>query len=120
MLFNEYYKAIGGNYEAVKQHIPIDELIEKFLVDFLTEPSYDTICHALEQKDYKEAFRVVHSLKGLCANLGFTRLEKSASDLTELLRHYDNNEIDIDKVNEQKNVLTIAYNEVIEAIKKYR
>lgn len=34
----------------------------------------------------EEAFRAAHTLKGVCANLGFTQLFKVSSDLTEELR----------------------------------
>ena len=34
-------------------------------------------------------FRAAHTLKGVCANLGFDQLENSASALTELLRPKD-------------------------------
>ena len=34
----------------------------------------------------EEAFRAAHTLKGVSANLGFSRLLASAGELTELLR----------------------------------
>ena len=40
----------------------------------------------MDKADYEEAFRAAHTLKGVCANLGFTQLFKVSSDLTEELR----------------------------------
>ena len=45
---------------------------------------------AARRRESRElAFRAAHTLKGVCANLGFERLRASASDLTELLRKTD-------------------------------
>ena len=41
---------------------------------------------ALAAGNTEEAFRAVHTLKGICANLGFERLYEEASEMTELLR----------------------------------
>lgn len=40
----------------------------------------------LEEKNAKEAFRMAHTLKGICSNLGFDELYKASYDLTEDLR----------------------------------
>ena len=40
----------------------------------------------MQEGQREEAFRAAHTLKGVCANLGFDRLGTSAGQLTELLR----------------------------------
>lgn len=47
----------------------------------------------MSEKDYGEAFRMAHTLKGICLNLIFDRLSKSLSELTEALRNYENEPI---------------------------
>ena len=40
----------------------------------------------MQNGQWEEAFRAAHTLKGVSANLGFSRLLASAGELTELLR----------------------------------
>ena len=40
----ERFEAMGGDYESVRQRIPKDEMIERFLKKFLADPCYDTLC----------------------------------------------------------------------------
>ena len=119
MLLSECYEIFGGDYEAVKQRIPKEEIIEKFVKKFLTEPSYQNLCDTLDNEDYVEAFRAAHSLKGVSANLGFQKLEKSSSELTELLRDSEGRKIDKEKAKEMLVCVSEDYKEVIEAIRRY-
>ena len=41
----------------------------------------------MESKNYDEAFRAVHTIKGICQNFGFKRLQKSSSEMSDALRH---------------------------------
>ena len=64
------------------------ELVTKYLIRFLNDPSYGSLVDAFSaggSKD-REAFQAVHTLKGLSLNLGMTQLTKSAAALTEALR----------------------------------
>ena len=40
----------------------------------------------MENKNYEDAFRSAHTLKGVCQNLSFDRLYEVSNELTELLR----------------------------------
>lgn len=119
MKLKEFYDAIGGGYEAIKQRMPKDDMIEKFVLKFLSEPTYENLCRRIEYEEYEEAFRAVHSLKGISANLGFQRLEKSSGILTELLRNSNEEEIDKNVVNQMLEQITIDYNTVIETISDF-
>lgn len=80
------YEKMGGDYAAVSAHLPRQELIERFIGRFLEDESFDMLCRYMESGNRKEAFRAAHTLKGVCANLGFARLFDSSSRLTEVLR----------------------------------
>ena len=41
----------------------------------------------MEAKNYDEAFRGAHTLKGVCQNLAFTKLYQSSHEMTEALRN---------------------------------
>ena len=70
----ECYEAIGGNYEAVLGRLHSEALIRRFALKFLEDQSYIQLKQALENKNYEDAFRGAHTLKGVCQNLSFDRL----------------------------------------------
>ena len=86
MTMQECYEAIGGNYEAVLGRLHSEALIRRFALKFLEDQSYIQLKQALENKNYEDAFRGAHTLKGVCQNLSFDRLYEVSHELTELLR----------------------------------
>lgn len=86
MPLKECYGVLGGDYQEVCRRIPSEKLIERFVGRFLEDGSFHDLCAAFSSGSREEAFRAAHTLKGVCANLGFTRLRDSSSLLTELLR----------------------------------
>ena len=86
MTLQNFYEAIGGDYEKMLRLLSSEKFILKYVAKFPQDPTYQTLCDSLAQNDWKEAFRAVHTLKGLCLNLGFQNLLDSSIVLTELLR----------------------------------
>lgn len=86
MTLQECYAAIGGSYEEVVGRLRSERLVQKFVLKFLSDGSYDLLCKSMEAEDYQEAFRAAHTIKGMCQNLSFTSLGNSSSQLSEALR----------------------------------
>lgn len=86
MTLQEFYSAIGGDYEGVLSRLLKEERIMKYVLKFLDDKSYDTLCVKIAEGDYEEAFRASHTIKGVASNLGFNRLFDSSHALTEELR----------------------------------
>ena len=86
MELKEVYEKIGGDYDDVVRRLMGEKLVRKFLLKFLDDKSYADLERTLSEGDYKEAFRAAHTLKGVAQNLGFEKLQRSASELTEALR----------------------------------
>ena len=63
-----------------------EALIGHFALKFLQDKSYAQLQEGMVQKNAEKAFRAAHTLKGVCANLGFTSLYQVSSALTEQLR----------------------------------
>ena len=63
-----------------------EALIGHFSLKFLQDKSYAQLQEGMVQKNAEKAFRAAHTLKGVCANLGFTSLYQVSSALTEQLR----------------------------------
>ena len=86
MRIEECYQEMGGDYADVSTRLPSPTLIHRFVLKFLEDKSYAALCDAMESGSREASFRAAHTLKGVCANLGFARLLESASALTEILR----------------------------------
>lgn len=52
----------------------------------MDDTSFQGLKEGLENQDEELAFRSAHTLKGVCMNLGFTKLFEVSSALTEELR----------------------------------
>lgn len=86
MTIQECYEKMGGDYEQVEKRLPSAKLIQKFVIKFLDDGSYNELLESMEKGQRETAFRAAHTLKGVCGNLSLSRLLNSASKLTELLR----------------------------------
>ena len=109
MTIEQCYNAIESNYEEVLGRFAGNKmLVEKFARKFLDDPSYQLL-----KQDYEEAFRAAHTLKGVCANLGFTQLFKVSSDITEELR---NGNPDVSRLPELLGKVAAEYKKTVDAI----
>lgn len=87
MSLKECYAALEGDYEDVLGRLRSEKLVQKFVLKFLNDGSYDLLCSSLKTGNYEEAFRASHTIKGVCQNLSFTKLYESSHQLTEALRN---------------------------------
>lgn len=87
MTLQECYAAMSGNYEDAIGRLRSERLVQKFVLKFLADGSYDLLRQSLEEKNYEEAFRAAHTIKGVCQNLSMDRLQSSSSRLCEALRN---------------------------------
>lgn len=86
MTVREFYETIGGDFDDAMGRIFDEELLQQLDRMFLSDTSFPDLTAAFDGQDWQAAFNAAHTLKGVAANLSFTRLQKSASDLTEALR----------------------------------
>ena len=70
---------------------------------------------SMVKKDYSEALRAVHTLKGICQNLSFTRLFESSSLTTTALKQNDWN-----KAVDMMPQLSNDYYEIVDIIRAYK
>ncbi|WP_195283491.1 Hpt domain-containing protein [Harryflintia acetispora] len=86
MTVKECFENLGADYDDVLRRMGTQERLLRFLSKFPQDPSFSLLCGAYERGDAGEAFRAVHSLKGVSVNLGLSSLYASACALTEELR----------------------------------
>lgn len=88
MTLKDFYDKIGSDYNSALLRMGNSEkMLDKFVRKFPNDKTAEQLFECISKEDYQLAFRMAHTLKGLCANLGLDRLQKAASDLTEALRN---------------------------------
>lgn len=95
-----------------------DALFLKFILKFKDDQNYALLKKHLDEKNYEEAFKAAHTLKGVSANLGLNPIFDRASAVTELLRGKEASEVDAEKVEEEKLALEKAYKLFIQIIEE--
>lgn len=111
MTVEEFYQTVGGDYANVKELFMADPIILKFIHKFANEGSYQALMDAVAAGDCEASFAMAHTLKGVAGNIGLTRLQEAASELTEQLRSKD---VPADPVLVE--AVQEAYQQAIEAI----
>lgn len=86
MTLTECYDQLEGNFEDVLGRLMDEKRVWRFASKFMADPTFESLCSTFEQGQYEEAFRAAHTLKGICSNLGFSKLYQSSAALTESLR----------------------------------
>ena len=87
MTVKEFYEKINGNYDEVLSRLMKEERILKYLRMFLSNEDLNLFDTSLANNNYEEAFRAVHSIKGVALNLALAPLAKTSSELCETIRH---------------------------------
>lgn len=86
MTLYEFYAAVGGDCEKVLARIPNEPMVKKFARMYAEDETTRQLHDAVDAERWTDAFRAAHTLKGVAQNLGFTRLQQAASELTEAMR----------------------------------
>lgn len=88
MTLRECYDSINSDFDkAVARMCGKESMLAKFAKKFPNDPTYTELISSFEKGDMPTAFRMAHTLKGLCLNLGLDKLQASSSELTEALRN---------------------------------
>ena len=105
MTLKDCYMQMGADYEETVQRLRSESLIQRIILKFPQDPSYQELCQA----------RAAHTLKGVCQNLGFKNLYEPSAELTERLRPLQETETDdlMQKVTEE-------YNRTVKAIEDFQ
>lgn len=86
MQISDVYQACEGDYDDVIKRLLSDERIAKYLKKFADGIDFDMMAKAIEQKNWEDAFRYAHNLKGISLNLAFTKLAESTGALCDIFR----------------------------------
>ena len=115
MNLKDCYLKLGGDFDEVLGRLRREQTVRKFVFKFLDDKSFSLFEASMVKKDYSEALRAVHTLKGICQNLSFTRLFESSSLVTNALKENDWN-----KAVDMMPKLSKDYYEIIDVIKEFK
>jgi len=71
---------------AMNRFMGNEALLMRFLKKFDQDPNYELFKKCMEEKQYDEAFKAAHTLKGLCGNLSLSGMFDVVSREVEALR----------------------------------
>ena len=115
MNLKDCYLKFGGDFDEVLGRLRREQTVRKFVFKFLDDKSFSLFEASMVKKDYSEALRAVHTLKGICQNLSFTRLFESSSLVTNALKENEWN-----KAVDMMPKLSKDYYETINVIKDFK
>nr|WP_297768109.1 Hpt domain-containing protein [uncultured Butyrivibrio sp.] len=101
--------------EILDRFMGNEDLIAKFMFKFLNDQSMDDLTRFLDEGNVTEAFKAVHTLKGVGANLGLKGFLTPVRDLTEILRAGS-----MDGYKEKYDEIKPKYDELIAILQKYQ
>lgn len=106
---------IGVEYdETLKRFMGKEDFYLRMLKKFLDDKNYGELKQAVADKNWPEAFKYAHTVKGLCGNLSLGDMLKYVVPLTEELRSEPYNEETILAYMEDANK---AYDQTVEVIR---
>ncbi len=113
MNLKEFYDAVGGNFDDTVTRLMNEKIVAKFVGLFAEDESYKNFLNDFNAQKYEDAFRDIHTLKGLSLNLGFDTLSNICITVTDALRD-GKMEVTSDMLSD----LDDAYNLTVDAISK--
>ena len=119
MTVQELYANIGGDYASAKKILIMDKMISRFIVKLLDDKSCGRLLTAGQTMDPVGLFEGAHAMKGVCANLGLTRLSEAASEIAEEYRPGKSRRFTDAQVLEKIRQIAQQYQKIVEEIQKY-
>lgn len=120
MTTQELYEKIGGSYESAKRTMMMDKMIDRFVLKFLNDKSYEKLMAGRAAGDAAAMFEGAHALKGVCGNLGFDDLSAKVSDIAEEYRPGHTPAMSPDELDRRFGEIEALYGRTIEGIQAFQ
>ena len=86
MTLQELYKEMGADYAMASRVLRVEKLIDKHIRKFADNEVIKKLLAAGENMDPTELFENAHAAKGVCSNLGLSKLAVLVTDISEEFR----------------------------------
>ena len=119
MTLQELYQNIGGDYDQAIRVLRMDKLVDKHIRKLTKNGVVDALLAAGETMDPTQLFETAHAVKGVCANLGLTKITEAASEITENYRPGSDRRFSDEEISEKLKALAELYQKTSEGIAQY-
>ena len=119
MTLQELYTLIDGDYEQALRVLRMDKLLDKHIRKLAQNSVVDRLLEAEKDMDPTTLFEAAHATKGVCANLGLTKLSAAASDIAEEYRPGNARHLTDAEVKEKIRYIAELYAKTVAGIKQY-
>ena len=119
MTLKELYQMIDGNYEQATNVLRVEKLIDKHIRKFPSGGVVQALIAAGDTMDPTQLFETAHAMKGVCANLGLTKLSAAASDIAEEYRPGNERKLSDAEVKLKIADISALYEKTAEGIRLY-
>lgn len=119
MTLQELYESIGADYDQAIRVLRMDKLVDKHIRKLTKNGVVDELIAAREDMDPTRLFESAHAVKGVCANLGLTKLSNEASEIAEEFRPGNPRTMSDEEVIEKLKVIEDLYSTTKEGIRRY-
>ena len=119
MTLQELYDAIGGSYEQATRVLRMDKLIDKHIRKLTKNGIVESLLEEEQTMDPVQLFEKAHAMKGVCSNLGLSRLADAASEIAEEYRTGNSRRLTDEQVKEKLREIAALYERTAEGIRQY-
>lgn len=119
MTLKELYDSIGGDYDQALRVLRMDKLVDKHIRKLTKNGVVESLLAAGETMDAQQLFETAHAVKGVCANLGLTKIADAASEITEDYRPGSTRKFTDAEITEKLGALSELYRQTAEGIARY-
>ena len=119
MTLQELYRNIDGDYDQALKVLRMDKLLDKHIRKLTQNGVVDRLVEAGQSMDPTQLFEAAHAAKGVCANLGLTRLAEAASEIAEEFRPGNPRLMSDAEVAEKLRQIATQYAKTADGIQKY-
>lgn len=119
MTLQELYQNIGGSYEQALRVLRMDRLLDKHIRKLPNNGVIDRLVDAGKKMDSTELFESAHAAKGVCGNLGLTKIADLASQVAEEFRPGNERKMSDDEVKQILARVDELNKKTVEGIRQY-
>ena len=119
MTLQDLSQSIDGNYARAISVLRVEKLIDKHIRKFPKGGVPEALLAAGQTMDATALFETAHAMKGVCANLGLTRLSDAASEIAEEYRPGNTRKLSDVAVKEKIAAIGALYQKTAEGIRLY-
>ncbi len=119
MTLQELYQMIDGNYDQAFRVLRVEKLMDKHIRKLTKNGVVDVLLEARDTMDPKELFDAAHAVKGVCGNLGLTKLMELASEISEEFRPGNPRKLSDEEVAAKLQEVEDLYRKTAEGISQY-